>query len=126
MLVNDVKDPRVGFVTVTEVRLSDHLRNARVYVSVYGSPKQRAQTLEALGDAAQFFRRQLSGRLKLRYVPELNFSIDETLDEADRLNTVFRAIADGASEPPEGKAEPVPVTTVRSDLAQQRAKYFKR
>ena len=115
LLVENVKDPRVGFVTVPEGRLADDLRNARVFVSVYGTDEDRATSLKGLQKAASFLRRELAGRLKLRHTPELIFEIDTTLDKAQRLQQVMGAIARGETESPDASAlEVVPVSISRS------------
>lgn len=100
LITNELKDPRVGFVTVTEVRVTNDLRLAKVFVSIYGTPEERAGSLEGLHKAAGYLKRELAGRIDLRYVPELVFTPDETLDHADRLDTLMQAIAHGETEPP--------------------------
>ncbi len=118
ILDQGLRDPRVGFVTVTGVRLSDDLRNARVYVSIYGSDKEREDSLTGLRDAAGYLKRELGKRVKLRYTPSLAFQHDESLEHAQRLESIFTAISEGATESPEtAPAEVVPVHTPRSELA---------
>lgn len=117
LLINEIKDPRVGLVTVTEVRLADDLSFARVFVSVYGDDAQREAALAGLRGAAGFLRRELAHRVKLRHMPELAFSLDETLDQAERLETVFNAIQRGETEVPTDQHLPlVPVHTQRDTL----------
>lgn len=122
LIVNDLKDPRVGFATVTEVRTAPDLALAKVFVSIYGDDTQRADTLTGLRQARGYLRRELSQRLKLRQMPELEFELDTTLDQAERLESVFRAIHDGETDPDE-VASPqavVPASTIRSDYAEAR------
>lgn len=83
ILMTKVKDPRIGFVTVTAVEVSDDLRNTRVFVSVLGSDVGR--TFEGLDAARPFIRSELGRRLKLRFVPELSFCEDRTAEEAEKL-----------------------------------------
>jgi len=117
LLVNDVKDPRVGFATVTEVRTAADLAQARAFVSILGDDAQRSETMKGLDKARGFLRRELAQRLRLRQVPELVFELDDTLDRAERLDSVFRAIQEGKSEPePEVKPAVAP-DTIRTDLA---------
>jgi ribosome-binding factor A len=85
-----IRDPRLGFCTATEVRLSDDLRHARVFVSVLGDEAARNDSLRALAHAAGFIKRELGQRVKLRYIPELRFELDSTLDEAERLEQLLR------------------------------------
>ena len=80
-----LKDPRVGFVTVTRVRLTADLRSARVYVGVLGDEPARERSLAGLQSAVGFLRRQLGRRLRLRYTPELAFFYDEGLDATERV-----------------------------------------
>jgi ribosome-binding factor A len=117
LLVEGVRDPRVGFTTVTEVRLSPDLRQAKVFVSVYGNPEERQRTLAALAAAQGFLRRELGPRLRLRYTPELTFLADETLDRAERVSELLAAVSAGQTEAPE-HAEPfaLPVKTARSEM----------
>ncbi len=119
LLVNEIKDPRVGFATVTEVRTAADLTLARVFVSILGDENQRKETLEGLSKARGFLRRELAHRLKLRQMPELQFELDTTLDTADRLESVFKAINEGKTEPDDVEArEPlVPAETIRTDFA---------
>ena len=95
-VAGDLKDPRVGFVTVTDVRTSADLRHARVYVSVLGDagapsePAQRELTLEGLRSAHGFLQRQLAAELHLKRTPTLEFSYDDTTDRALRLEQLLR------------------------------------
>ena len=124
LLLTEVKDPRVGFVTITEIRPTDDLRSAKIFVSIYGDEAQRETTLAGLKASAGFLRRELSHRMQMRYVPELLFLYDDTLDQAERMNAVFSAIAHGSTETPAIAPNPsLPVETPRSDLAEQ-AKHF--
>jgi ribosome-binding factor A len=87
ILMTKVKDPRIGFVTVTAVDVSDDLRNAKVYISVLGSDISR--TFEGLKAARPFIRSELGRRLNLRFVPELNFREDHTEEEAAKLSRLM-------------------------------------
>lgn len=84
-MIPGLKDPRIGFVTVTRVTLTADLRLARVLVGVLGDEAQRRRTLEGLGQAAGFLRRTLGQRLHVRYTPELVFEYDKGLDASDRV-----------------------------------------
>lgn len=90
LLLREVKDPRLRFITITEVRVSDDLRHARVYFSVHGDDKGRA--LEGLKSAAGFLRGELGRRLRLRYAPELSFFIDESLDHGLHISQILRQL----------------------------------
>lgn len=85
MVVFDLKDPRLGLVTVTRVEVSSDLSHAHVYVGVLGDGAARRQSLEALARASGFVRRELARRLGIRQVPEIDFRYDKGLDAADRV-----------------------------------------
>jgi ribosome-binding factor A len=125
MLIEGLKDPRIGFTTVTEVRVSADLRTARVYVSIYGGSEQCDETLAGLETAAGYLRRELGHRLRLKYTPELSFVRDDTLDRARRLDQVFDAISAGQTEAPQpgGVAPALPVQTGRSELGERRQQF---
>jgi ribosome-binding factor A len=89
-IATDLKDPRVGFVTVTAVKTSRDLRHARVYVSVLGDEPSRAASLEGLRSAHGFLQGALSRQLKLKHTPTLRFEYDETVDRAARLAELLK------------------------------------
>lgn len=96
------RDPRLGFVTVTGVEMSPDLRIAHVYVSVLGSEDEVQESLEGLSRAAGFFRRELGASLSLRYLPELIFRPDDTLERALRIDQLLDSLQE---ESPENDAE---------------------
>ncbi|HEX4601447.1 MAG TPA: 30S ribosome-binding factor RbfA [Gemmatimonadales bacterium] len=91
-LTDKVRDPRIGFVTVTAVEVSPDLEHARVRVSVMGSEEDKAKSLEGLASAARFLRSQLGRDLSLRVTPELRFELDRGLDHAQRIDQVLRKL----------------------------------
>jgi ribosome-binding factor A len=93
-LAHDVKDPRVGFVTVTAVKTSPDLRHARVYVSVLGSEPDRDATLEGLRSAHGYLQRRVGEELELKRTPTLDFVYDETTDRAFRLERLLGSSGD--------------------------------
>lgn len=92
LLSKGLKDPRVGFVSVMEVRMSPDLRYANVYVSLLGSDSERKSSLVGLKQASGWLRRELGKRVALRYCPELRFFEDTTVDDAFRLEEIFKEI----------------------------------
>jgi len=78
------------FLTVTSVQTSRDLRYADVWISVYGDVSQKRDVVKQVQDSARHLRFQLTQRLKLRRVPELRFDLDETLDNAERIDTILR------------------------------------
>ena len=88
----DLKDPRVGFVTVTDVRTSADLRHARVYVSVLGDEARREASLEGLRSAHGFLQARIASELRLKRTPTLVFSYDDTTDRAMRVDALIDEI----------------------------------
>ena len=88
-LTQNVKDPRIGFVTVTDVSTSPDLRHARVYVSVLGDEAARAASLEGLRSAHGFLQGQINAELRLKRTPELRFVDDDTVRRAARLEALL-------------------------------------
>src|SRR6266700_2224479 len=99
-LTGSVRDPRVGFVTVTAVEVSADLTHARVRVSVMGSDEDKAKSLEGLTSAARFLRAQLAKELPLRVPPELRFELDRGLEHAQQIDRVLRGLKQRASWAP--------------------------
>jgi len=86
LLQRQVKDPRLGnFIAVTGVSTSADLKSAKVFVSYIGDKEEKQETLSVLAAASGFFRRELAGRLKLRYIPELSFRWDDSIERGDHL-----------------------------------------
>jgi ribosome-binding factor A len=88
-LAQDLKDPRVGFVTVTDVKTSPDLRHARVYVSVLGDEPAQQATLDGLRSAHGFLQARIAGELRLKRTPELTFELDHTAERAARLEEIL-------------------------------------
>lgn len=89
LLVREVKDPRIGLVTITGVRISADLRHARVLFSCLGDADRRAQSLAGLQSATGFVRSQIARQLGLRVAPELRFEFDPSLEQAERLSRLL-------------------------------------
>tara|TARA_Y100001934_G_scaffold270681_1_gene355962 strand:+ start:887 stop:1381 length:495 start_codon:yes stop_codon:yes gene_type:complete len=118
LLVDGVKDPRVGFVTVTEVKLTDDLKSAVVYVSALGNTTQEEESLAGLTSAVGYLRKEIGRRMQLRYTPKLIFKSDQSLREANRIEQLIAVIENGAEEIPERTVddEYVEVQTLRSRI----------
>ncbi len=90
LMSSQVNDPRLkGLITITQVRTASDLRTARVYVSVMGNESVRQEALAGIQSSATFLRRELRGRVSLRYIPFLKFVLDDALMEADRLMRII-------------------------------------
>ncbi len=99
MLLREIKDPRIGFVTITRVKVSKDLRFVKVYFSVLGDQSARKDSLRGLNSATGFMRRKLGRRLRLRYVPDIAFRFDPSLEHMGRLAELIQEIhEDGKPE----------------------------
>ncbi|HEY5288011.1 MAG TPA: 30S ribosome-binding factor RbfA [Solirubrobacteraceae bacterium] len=94
-LASDLKDPRVGFVTVTDVKTSSDLSHARVYVSVLGEGEERDDTLAGLRSAHGYLQGRVARELTLKRTPTLEFAYDDTTDRALRVDALIEAEIDG-------------------------------
>jgi ribosome-binding factor A len=92
LIRTEVKDPRVGFVTVTSVTVSPDTRMARIFVSIMGSEDEQQETLKTLKHAAGFLRRELGRYLTTRNTPELWFELDTSLERGDRVLRLLREV----------------------------------
>ncbi|KAB2337554.1 30S ribosome-binding factor RbfA [Cytobacillus depressus] len=89
-----IKDPRVGFVTVTDVQVTGDLQQATVFISVLGDEEQRENTLKGLAKAKGFIRSEIGQRIRLRKTPEIFFEFDESIDYGNRIETLLHKIHD--------------------------------
>ncbi|MEI5906221.1 30S ribosome-binding factor RbfA [Bacillus spongiae] len=89
-----IKDPRIGFVTVTDVQVSGDLQQSKVYITVLGDENQRENTLKGLAKAKGFIRSELGHRIRLRKTPEIIFEFDESIDYGNHIETLLQKISD--------------------------------
>ncbi len=94
MMRDELKDPRIGFVTVTSVEVTPDIRYARIFVSVLGSAEDTKQTLLALNKAKGFVRTELGRRIRLRYTPEVEFRFDESIEHGARIMELLGEVKD--------------------------------
>jgi ribosome-binding factor A len=92
LLVREYSDPAWGFTTVTDVRMTADLRIARVYFSIFGSPEIRAKTFAALEADRSHIRGIVGSHLRMRFVPDLEFYQDDSLDRVERINRIIKTI----------------------------------
>ncbi len=90
ILMRKIKDPRIGFVTVTDVEVADDLRNAKVFVSIYGGDREK--TLKGLQSASAYIRSELGRRMRLKFMPELLFRFDSTVEQGAHIMELLRSI----------------------------------
>ena len=106
IIARGLKDPRIGFVTVTRVALTPDLRTAHVNVGVLGDQAERDKTLKGLRQAAGFVRRELGQRVRMRHTPELVFHYDAGLDATDRIAELLALNPPRPEGPPDGGDDP--------------------
>lgn len=116
LTVRGLRDPRVGLVTITDVRLTDDLRTAQVFVSVLGDDEARKASLAGLAAAAGYLRHAVTHSLQLRFAPVLYFRYDDTLARAQRLDDLFGAAARGEAKPSETEAPAMPPAQTGREL----------
>ena len=96
LIAREVKDPRIGFATVTRVELTADLHHARVYVSVFGSPEEQQASFEGLYSATGFLRHEIGRRLALRRVPELAFILDRSAEADEKIELLLKQLHQSA------------------------------
>jgi ribosome-binding factor A len=94
IIQQEIKDPRIGFVTVTAVEMSGDLQLAKVYVSILGSNSEKDESIAALDKAKGFIRSEIGRRVQLRHVPDIQFSIDHSLDHSDQITRLLYDVRD--------------------------------
>lgn len=92
LLRTRVKDPRVGFASITHVEVSGDLRHAKVHVSVMGTHEEQVATMRGLKNAAGYLRHELASRVTLRYMPELTFKLDTSIEEGARILNLINQV----------------------------------
>ena len=92
ILLRELNDPRIGFLTVTRIEMTDDLRYARVYYSVLGDELQKAGTEEALADNLKYIKRLAVQRINLRYAMDIRFELDPSIDHSFKIDTILNKI----------------------------------
>ena len=95
MLRRTIKDPRIGFVTITRVEVSEDCRSAKVYFSVAGTLEERERSMKGLDSARGYVRRELGKRIRLRYTPEIMFRFDPSIEYAIHVEELIQSIHQG-------------------------------
>lgn len=91
----DLKDPRIGFVSITDVEVTLDLRHAKIYVSVLGDEEAKRRSMTGLNRAKGHIRSELGRRLALRFVPEIHFRLDESIERGSRIVSLIREVTEG-------------------------------
>jgi ribosome-binding factor A len=105
MLLRDLKDPRLGFITVTGVHLTGDLREATVYVSLFGDEDEKAASMKALNQARGFIRREVGKRLDIYYAPDIHFEEDTSLDYGMHIESLIKKIHEKEGDKGNGKED---------------------
>ncbi len=92
ILQEDLKDPRIGLITITRIDLTGDLRHARIYFSILGDEKEKISSIEGIESAAGYIRKLIGERLKLKYVPELSFKLDRSIEYSMHLEKTFERL----------------------------------
>lgn len=98
LLVKGLKDPRIGFVTITGVKVTDDLHLATIYFTVIGNDEQKTDSAAGLNSAKGFIRREMGKTLKMRYVPDLIFRYDASVEYGNRIEGILKEIKTGEGE----------------------------
>lgn len=94
IITRKLKDPRVGFVTVTDVAVTGDLQQAVVYISALGTDQEREDTLKGLQKAAGFIRTEIGHRIRLRRTPEITFEFDSSVEYGNKIDALLRSLND--------------------------------
>lgn len=105
LIRDEVKDPRVGFVSIVKVEVSGDLRHAKIFVSVLGDEQQKKGSLKGLTSAAGFLRSEVARALQLRYTPELHFVLDESIERGQKIAQLLVEVQREQKEKDQGKGE---------------------
>jgi len=90
---DDIKDPRLGFVTVTDVEVADDLRYARIFVSILGNDEDRKNSMDVLSRASGYVRGEIGKLLRIRYIPEISFKFDQSIENGAHISKLLREVA---------------------------------
>lgn len=98
IILQKVKDPRIGFVTVTDVEVTGDLQNATIYISVLGNDSEKEASLKGLDKAKGFIRTEIGKRIRLRVTPEIEFAFDESIAYGNRIETLLTQVNNESKE----------------------------
>lgn len=98
LLIKGLKDPRIGFVTITSVDVTSDLRQARIYYTLMGSQESRAETQAGLDSCSSYIRQQLGRQLRLRFIPEIHFEYDASFDYGQKIEKLLSEIKTDESQ----------------------------
>jgi len=90
IVLREMKDPRIGFVSITDVEVSGDLRHAKVFISVYGDDKEKEETLEGLQQAQGYVRKLVGERVKIHHIPEIIFRYDDSIENGVHISKLIK------------------------------------
>ncbi|HHY62998.1 MAG TPA: 30S ribosome-binding factor RbfA [Firmicutes bacterium] len=102
ILQRDLKDPRLGFATVTDVDISGDLQHVKIYVSILGEEESRTETMKALESAKGYIRSEIGRRVPLRLTPEITFEYDESIERGARILKLIEEVQSGRNDEESG------------------------
>lgn len=105
LIRSELKDPRIGFVTITSVEVSNDLSHARIFFSTLGSEEEKAKTLQALNKAQGFIKNELGRKLRLRVTPDLSFRFDESIEHGAKIMQLLHQVQSGQDGEKDGSHE---------------------
>jgi len=107
-IMRELRDPRVGFATITTVKVSPDIHYAKIFVSILGEHNEQEETIKGLNSARGFIRKEVSRKIRLRYVPELSFHFDESIERGSRVLQIINEVtkADGNGDRQQGEEIP--------------------
>ena len=98
IFLRGLKDPRIGFVTITKVDVSDDLRVAKVYYSVFGGEQEKEESYLGLESAKGYIKRELGRRIRLKYMPDISFMFDDSFEYEEHIEELLRGVKDTGEE----------------------------
>ncbi len=105
MLLRSIKDPRIGFVTITRVAVTDDCRLAKIYFSIMGALGERERAMEGLNSAKGYIRRELGRRMKLKYTPEILFQFDPSIEYAIHMEELIHRLQEEREKKEDGNGD---------------------
>jgi ribosome-binding factor A len=103
LIRDEMKDPRIGFVSIVKAEVTNDLRHAKIYVSVLGDDQQKKESLKGLTSASGFLRSELGHAMQLRYIPELHFVLDESIEHGAKIAQLLVQVNREEKEREQGK-----------------------
>lgn len=115
IIARKLKDPRIGFVTVTDVEVTGDLQQATVFITVLGDDRKRRETLKGLTQAKGFMRTEIGQRIRLRKTPELMFELDKSFDYGNKIDNLLRQIKTEEVELEEINTDEVEIKEIKTE-----------